>query len=123
VSYRAVHFHRHQSASLEAEQMPVDVNVNFQPDQEVLARLEALNTKLDLFQETIMATVEEFKAVLDTIDTSVTAVKADTEGLLAKLAAIPTPGMTPEQQAAIDAAVVQAQSIADRLGAIDASVP
>jgi hypothetical protein len=103
--------------------MPVDVNVNFQPDQEVLARLEALNTKLDLFQETIMATVEEFKAVLDTIDTSVTAVKADTEGLLAKLAAIPTPGMTPEQQAAIDAAVVQAQSIADRLGAIDASVP
>jgi uncharacterized protein YoxC len=71
----------------------------------------------------IMATLEDLQAVLDGIAPKVSAVKADTESLLAKLAAIPTSGLTPEQQAAIDGAVAKAQAISDSLTALDNAVP
>lgn len=73
--------------------------------------------------ETMMATVEELGVVLAEIGEAVNKVSADTEKLLADLAGIPTPGMTPEQQAAIDAAVASATSIRDRLKALDEKVP
>lgn len=73
--------------------------------------------------ETIMATLEELNAALATISTEVDKVSADTENLLAQLAAIPPGGLTPEQQAAIDSAVTSATAIADRLKAIDDKVP
>lgn len=73
--------------------------------------------------ETIMATVEELTGVIGEISTEVDKVSADTDSLLAKLSAIPTPGMTPEQQAAIDSAVASATSIRDRLKALDDKVP
>lgn len=79
--------------------------------------------RLEKKVDNIMASLEDLKAVLDGIGPKVTAVKTDTESLLAKLAAIPPIGLTPEQQAAIDAAVVEAQGISDSLGAIDAAVP
>jgi hypothetical protein len=74
-------------------------------------------------QEFTMATLEELTGILGTISTEVDKVSADTDNLLAKLAAIPTGGLTPEQQAAIDAAVVSATAIRDRLTALDDKVP
>ncbi len=73
--------------------------------------------------EMMMSTLEELTGVLGEIGSEVDKVSADTEKLLADLAAIPTPGMTPEQQAAVDAAVVSATSIRDRLKALDDKVP
>ena len=70
----------------------------------------------------IMSTFDDLKAALDGISAKVTTVKADVDSLLAKLAAIPPAGMTPEQQAALDAAVQQASGISTSLGAIDAEV-
>lgn len=73
--------------------------------------------------ENIMATLEELTGLLGEIGTEVEKVSTDTDKLLADLAAIPTPGMTPEQQAAVDAAVVSATAIRDRLKALDDKVP
>ena len=70
-------------------------------------------------QETIMSTIADLTATLDSIGAKVTTVKTDVETLLAKLAAVPTAGLTPEQQTALDAAVVQAQGISDSLTAVD----
>src|SRR2546426_5372185 len=71
----------------------------------------------------IMATLDELTAVLLVIGTEVDKVSADTDNLLAQLAAIPAGGLTAEQQAAIDAAVASATGIATRLKAIDDRVP
>ena len=66
----------------------------------------ALSIKL---QEKTMAAIDDelaaIKGSLDTIQTGVTA-------LLAKIAAMPTEGLTPEQQAALDAINTEAQAIA-----------
>jgi len=90
---------------------------------EVMRRLEEMSEKIDLVKETIMATLEELTTVLGTISSEVDKVSADTDNLLAQLAAIPTGGLSPEQQAAIDSAVASATAIADRLKAIDDKVP
>lgn len=93
---------------------------------EIMRRLDALQERTDLILdklETNMATLEELTAALTDISTEVDKVSADTDNLLAKLAAIPTGGLTPEQQAAIDAAVTSATGIATRLKAIDDKVP
>ena len=70
----------------------------------------------------LMSTFDDLTATLNSISVKVTAVKSDVDSLLAKLAAIPPAGMTPAQQAALDAAVSTAQGIATSLGAIDAEV-
>ena len=70
-----------------------------------------------------MSTLEELTAALAAISSEVDKVSADTDNLLAQLAAIPAGGLTPEQQAAIDAAVASATGIATRLKAIDDRVP
>ena len=90
---------------------------------EVMRRLDALDKKIDLSMETIMATLEELNAALATISSEVDKVSADTDNLLAKLAAIPPGGLTPEQQDAINAAVESATGIAARLKTIDDKVP
>ena len=90
---------------------------------EVMRRLDALDNKIDLVMETIMATLDELNASFVTISSAVDKVSADTDNLLAQLAAIPPGGLTPEQQAAIDAAVSSATAIADRLKALDDKVP
>jgi len=105
--------------------MRVDVYHHFLPDSEVLARLDLILDKLDLLTEnteTIMSEVTDLKPALDAIDAKVTVVKTDVDTLLAKLAAIPTAGLTPAQQAAIDDAVAHANIIAASLGAIDTTV-
>lgn len=80
-------------------------------------------------QVRIMSTLQDMTdtlAVIDTkvaaVDTKVTAVGTDVDTLLAKLAAFPTAGLTPEQQAALDAAVVHAQGIATSIDAIGTSL-
>jgi hypothetical protein len=93
---------------------------------EVMRRLDALQDQTGLIldrQETIMATLEELNAAFAAISSAVDKVSADTDNLLAQLAAIPPGGLTPEQQAAIDTAVASATSIAERLKALDDKVP
>lgn len=70
-----------------------------------------------------MSTLEELTAVLADIGAEVDKVSADTDNLLAQLAAIPPAGIPPEAQAAIDAAVVSATGIRDRLKTLDDKVP
>lgn len=82
-------------------------------------RLKHIERKVDK----IMATLEELNGLLGEIGSEVGKVAADTQSLLDKLAAIPTPGMTPEQQAALDAAVASATAIRDNLKSLDDKVP
>jgi len=74
-------------------------------------------------QETMMSTLEELTTALAEISSEVDKVSADTDNLLAQIANIPPGGLTPEQQAAIDAAVASATEISARLKAIDDKVP
>ena len=78
--------------------------------------------KLTKQMERLMSTFADLQTSLDAVAADVAIVKTDVETLLAKLAAIPPAGLTPEQQAALDAAVTQAQAIATSLGAINAEV-
>lgn len=86
---------------------------------DAIARLKRLEGKVNH----IMSTLEQLTGLLTEIGAEVDKVSADTDNLLAQLAAIPTPGMTPEQQAAVDAAVASATAIRDRLSALDTKVP
>lgn len=105
----------------------MDLHVYLHLDQRQAPRwaqtLRTMVSQVLTNQEKIMATIEELGVVLAEIGEGVNKVSADTEKLLSDLAAIPTPGMTPEQQAAIDAAVASATSIRDRLKALDERVP
>jgi len=104
-----------------------DIHVHLHLDQREAPRwaitLREMVSQILTNQETTMATLDELNAALATISSEVDKVSADTDALLAKLAAIPTGGLTPEQQKAIDDAVVSATAIADRLKAIDDKVP
>jgi len=102
------HFHFHHSIEARCE---------------VMRRLDALDIKIDLFKESIMDGIEELTGLLAEIGTEVDKVSTDTDKLLADLAAIPTPGMTPEQKAAVAAAVASATVIRDRLKTLDDKVP
>ena len=73
--------------------------------------------------ETFMATIEELGPLVIEIKGVVAKVAADTDKILADLSAIPTPGLTPEQQAAVDAAVAGLTEIRDTLTSMDAKVP
>ena len=95
-------------------------------DEEVPPWAADLMDKVGLIldrQDIIMATMEELNTALGMISSEVDKVSADTDNLLAQLANIPPGGMTPEQQAALDAAVATATAISDRLKAIDDKVP
>lgn len=101
------------------------IHIHLHPDKETAERLCRIETVLGtiiLNQESTMADISDFETALSAIDAKVTTVKADVDELLAKLAAIPLPGLTPEQQAAVDSAVAHANSIAASLGSIDTAV-
>jgi len=102
------------------------MHIHIHPDKDTaerLYRIEKLLGEIVEIQESFMATFEELKAAQDATDAKITAVKADVEKLMALLAAIPIPGMTPEQQAALDAAVSHATAINEALAAVDALNP
>jgi len=71
----------------------------------------------------IMSTLQELTDLLSDIGTEVGKVSADTDNLLTQLANIPQAGMTPEQQAQLDAAVASATAIRDQLKSLDEKVP
>lgn len=73
--------------------------------------------------KTIMATVEELEPLVTEILSVVRNVSADTDKLLADLAAIPTAGLTPEQQGIVDRTVSALTDIRDRLKVLDSKVP
>lgn len=95
------------------------------PDEETAGRLRRIEHLLGEILENLesnMSTLDDIKTTLAAIDTKVATVKTDVETLLAKIAAIPTAGLTPEQQAAIDEIAQHVQGISDSLGAIDTEV-
>jgi hypothetical protein len=102
------------------------IHIHNHPDKETaerLCRIEEMLGEIAENLESIMASFEELKAAQDETIVKIAAVKADVEKLMALLAAIPIPGMTPEQQAALDAAVTHATAINDALAAVDALNP
>lgn len=74
-----------------------------------------------------MATIEEYAAQIKTAqdesDAKIAAIKADIDVLMAKVAAIPVAGMTPEQEALLAGVAAHAKSISDSLSAVDALNP
>lgn len=89
----------------------------------IMNKLDKLTNKIRTGERRIMANFEDLKAAQDATDAKIAAVKADVERLMEALANVPPAGMTPEQQAALDAAVAHATSINDALGAVDALNP
>ena len=104
-----------------------DVHIHLHLDQREAPRwaqtMREMVSQVLSTQETIMATLEELNTALGAISPLLDKISADTDNLKAQLAAIPTGGLTPEQQAAIDSAVASANQISDRLKAIDDKVP
>jgi uncharacterized coiled-coil protein SlyX len=70
----------------------------------------------------IMATIEEINAKFTVADGKIDAVAADVKSLQDKIAAFPAPGLTPEQQAALDALSDHADAMTAKLAGIDESV-
>lgn len=105
--------------------MKIDVHIHL--DQREAPRwaqtLREMVSQVLTNQETMMSTLEELTGLLTEIGNEVGKISADTDNLLDQLSKIPTPGMTPEQQAAVDAAVASATAIRDRLKALDDKVP
>lgn len=66
-------------------------------------------------------TLADIQAAQAVTDQKVSAINADVEALLAKIATIPSGGLTPEQQAAIDDIEAHATRINDALSTIDTS--
>ncbi len=104
-----------------------DVNIHLHLDQREAPRwaktLHDMVSRVLANQETMMSTLEELTAALAEISTEVDKISADTDNLLDQLAHIPPGGLTPEQQAALDAAVASATAISARLKVIDDKVP
>ena len=77
-------------------------------------------------QEIIMAALDDelasLKATQDTTLATVGTIKTGVDALLAKLAALPTSGLTPAQQAALDAINTEAQAISTAASAINTEV-
>lgn len=95
---------------------------HYHPDTETAERLCRIEEMLGDLKESIMTQLEDIQAGLGVIDTKVATVKADVDALLVKVSTIPTPGMTPEQIAALSDIASHVQSISNSLGAIDAEV-
>ena len=92
-------------------------------DKDTSERLCRIEKLLGSIKELIQMSFEDLKAAQAETDAKVEAVAADIKVLMDKLAAIPVPGMTAEQEAALADAVAHAKAINDRLGAIDAMNP
>ena len=78
-----------------------------------------LGVIIDNQENELMPTLADIQAAQAVTDQKITAIGADVTALLAKIAAIPTGGLTPEQQAAIDDIAAHAGKINDALSTID----
>ena len=97
----------------------MDIHHYIHFDDDILQLLTKINKKVN----TLMATMQELTDAMAIISTEVDKVSADTDNILAQLAAIPPGGQTSEQQAALDSAVASANAIAGRLQTLDQKVP
>src|SRR6266478_8131757 len=100
------------------------LRAQFEPDPEVLRRLNEEGNKVDLTQETIMADVSKLQAIAARLQASDTAalaalqqLKDQNTALAAQLSAVPV--TDPDVQKAIDDAVTQLTAAAD---AVDKAV-
>jgi hypothetical protein len=96
------------------------------PDTDTADRLRRIERQIGTIATLLgdlAMSFEDLKAAQDATDAKIDAVKADIVLLMEKLAAIPPAGMTPEQEAALADAVTHANSINDKLGALDAMNP
>lgn len=100
---------------------------HFPPASEVAAGIQRLEDLINEVKESLMAKLDdqfkELTDILGVIGDEVGKVSADTDNLLAQLSNIPTTGLTPEQQALLDSAIVSATAVRDRLQALDDKVP
>lgn len=78
--------------------------------------------RLEQKMDKLMATLTDIQTKQAATDAAVAVIKTDVETLLAKIAAFPAPGLTPDQQAAIDDIAAHADKINTALGAVDAEV-
>lgn len=85
------------------------------PAVELETKLNAILAKL----EKIMSTLADAQAAQAITDQKIAAISTDMQTLLAKIAAIPPGGLTPDQQAAIDDITTHAGKINDALTAVD----
>lgn len=99
--------------------MDIHLYLHDQRDHEVITLLNKILKK----EDKIMADISELNELMSSISSEVDKVSTDTDGLLEKLNSMPTGGLTPEQQAALDSAVESATSISTRLQALDQKVP
>lgn len=67
----------------------------------------------------IMSTLADAQAAQAITDQKIAAISTDVQTLLAKIAAIPTGGLTADQQAAVDDIAAHAGRINDALSAVD----
>jgi hypothetical protein len=72
-------------------------------------------------KELIMSSFSDLSSAQSVTDAKITQLGVDVTTLLTKLAAIPTVGLTPEQQTALDAAVTHALAINDSINKVDSS--
>lgn len=101
------------------------IHHHIHPDKDSTERLCRIETTLETINvnlENIMSTLQDAQAAQAITDTKIDAIAADVTALLAKIAAIPPAGLTPEQQAAIDDIAAHAKAINDKLSAVDATV-
>jgi len=92
-------------------------------DADRLCRIESMLGsilgKLESLRMSFEEDVARAKAAEDALNAKLDAIKADVEALMAKLAAVPTPGMTPEQEAAMKEIADGLEALAAKAGALD----
>lgn len=103
--------------------MTINIHHHHYNDKDDADRLCRIETVLGSIKELLKMSFEDLKAALDSAAAKSDAIKADVEALMAKIAAVPVAGMTPEQEAALAEATAAAQALSDKLGAIDALNP
>jgi hypothetical protein len=86
-------------------------------------KLDDIEARIIELEGNVMSSFDELKAAQDATDAKIAAVKADVERLIEALANVPAPGLTAEQQAALDAAVARATAINEALSGVDALTP
>jgi hypothetical protein len=122
VSYRAIHFHRHQSAKVAEMSFEVHLYHHFVPDTQIQSALDALSRKLDLvitngqkLETKIMAAIDDLQAAVAAEDTVIDSAITLIKGIPALIAAA---GVDPAKLTALQADITaKSQSLADAVAA------
>ncbi len=101
----------------------LDLNEHCDPWARAPAWALELKFKLEHIERMLMSEFDEVKATLTAVGDKVSKVKTDVETLQAQVAAIPTPGMTDEQKAALAEVTASANNILASISAVDDMTP